>query len=142
MNIKIKLLNEHAVIPEYATTGSAGFDLSATEEVTINPMSWVRVSTGLAFEIPVTHELQIRSRSGIAYRDGLIVHQAVGTIDSDYRGEVFVMLRNVGLHARTVKIGQRIAQGIIAPVDIVGFDVVDDLRDSERGSNGFGSTGL
>ena len=141
MNIKIKRLNKHAVIPEYATSGSAGFDLSATEEVTINPMSWVRVSTGLAFEIPVTHELQIRSRSGIAYRDGLIVHQGTGTIDSDYRGEVFVVLRNVGLHARTVKIGQRIAQGIIAPVEIVGFDVVDDLCDSERGSNGFGSTG-
>lgn len=142
MRVKTKRLSEHATIPSYATSGAAGFDLSAAEEITINPGHWVRISTGLAFEIPVGYEMQIRSRSGISYRQGLVVHQGVGTIDSDYRGDVQVMLRNTGLFARTVKIGDRIAQGVIATVVIAGFDEVDELCDSARGDNGFGSTGV
>ena len=138
---KIKL-SDGASVPFYATDGSAGFDIAANETVTINPGHWVRISTGLHIQLPVDQELQIRSRSGIAYRKGLVVHQGIGTIDSDYRGEVQVMLRNTGLNAVEVKRGDRIAQGVIAPVIRVDFEVVDKLDDTVRGEAGFGSSGI
>lgn len=138
---KIRLTND-APIPSYATDGSAGFDIAANETVTINPGHWVRISTGLHIQLPVDQELQIRSRSGIAYRKSLVVHQGIGTIDSDYRGEVQVMLRNTGLNAVEVKRGDRIAQGVIAPVIRVDFEVVDKLDDTVRGDGGFGSSGV
>ena len=134
-------LTNNAPVPFYATAGAAGFDIAANETVTINPNSWVRISTGLHIQLPVDQELQIRSRSGIAYRKGLVVHQGIGTIDSDYRGEVQVMLRNTGLNAVTVNRGDRIAQGVIAPVIRVEFEVVDKLDDTVRGDAGFGSSG-
>lgn len=137
---KIRLTN-NAPVPFYATAGAAGFDIAANETVTINPGHWVPVATGLHIQLPVEQELQIRSRSGIAKKDGLIVHQGIGTIDSDYRGEIFVMLRNTGLNARTVNRGDRIAQGVIAPVIRVEFEVVDKLDDTVRGDGGFGSSG-
>lgn len=137
---KIRLTN-NAPVPFYATAGAAGFDIAANETVTINPGHWVPVATGLHIQLPVEQELQIRSRSGIAKKDGLIVHQGIGTIDSDYRGEIFVMLRNTGLNARTVNRGDRIAQGVIAPVIRVEFEVVDKLDDTVRGDAGFGSSG-
>lgn len=137
---KIKL-SDGASVPFYATDGSAGFDIAANETITINPGHWVRISTGLHIQLPVDQELQIRSRSGIAYRKGLVVHQGIGTIDSDYRGEVQVMLRNTGLNAVTVNCGDRIAQGVIAPVIRVEFEVVDKLDDTVRGDGGFGSSG-
>lgn len=139
--MKIKLTN-NATAPHYATPGAAGFDIAANETVTINPGTWERVATGLSVALPLDEELQIRSRSGMALRQGLVVHQGVGTIDSDYRGEIFVMLRNVGMEARTVKCGDRIAQGVVAKVAQVEFDVVDDLDETERGAGGFGSTGV
>ena len=139
-SLKIRLSNG-AKKPFYATSGAAGFDIAANETVTINPGHWVPVHTGLYMQIPEGEELQIRSRSGIAKRDGLVVHQGIGTIDSDYRGEVIVMIRNVGLKARAVERGTRIAQGVIAPVNRYEFDVVDALDDTERGAGGFGSTG-
>lgn len=139
-SLKIRLSNG-ATKPFYATSGAAGFDITANETVTINPGHWVPVHTGLYMQLPEGEELQIRSRSGIAKRDGLVVHQGIGTIDSDYRGEVIVMLRNVGLNARTIERGTRIAQGVIAPVCRYEFDVVDALDDTDRGVGGFGSTG-
>lgn len=141
MHISVQKIHPDAVIPEYATPGAAGMDLVSVEHVVIPPNSWVRISIGLAFAIPNGYEMQIRSRSGIAYRDGLIVHQGIGTIDSDYRGEVFIVLRNVGMSSRAVKKGQRIAQAVIAPVCKVSLDVVDDLGNTSRGNGGFGSTG-
>ena len=135
-------LTNDAPIPTYATDGSAGFDIAANETVTINPGHWVRISTGVHIQLPVDQELQIRSRSGIAYRKGLVVHQGIGTIDSDYRGEVQVMLRNTGPNAVTVNRGDRIAQGVIAPVIRVEFEVVDKLDDTVRGEAGFGSSGV
>lgn len=138
---KIRLTND-APIPTYATDGSAGFDIASNETITINPGHWVRISTGIHIQLPPDQELQIRSRSGIAYRKGLVVHQGIGTIDSDYRGEVQVMLRNTGLNAVEVKRGDRIAQGVIAPVIRVEFEVVDKLDDTVRGEAGFGSSGV
>lgn len=138
---KIRLTDD-APIPTYATDGSAGFDIASNETITINPGHWVRISTGLNIQLPVDQELQIRSRSGIAYRKGLVVHQGIGTIDSDYRGEVQVMLRNTGMNAVTVNRGDRIAQGVIAPVIRIEFDVVDNLDDTVRGNGGFGSSGV
>lgn len=138
---KIRLTND-APVPFYATAGAAGFDIAANETITINPGHWVPVATGLHIQLPVEQELQIRSRSGIAKKDGLVVHQGIGTIDSDYRGEIFVMLRNTGLNARTVNRGDRIAQGVIAPVIRVDFEVVDKLDDTVRGDAGFGSSGV
>ncbi len=135
-------LTNGAPIPFYATAGAAGFDIAANETVTINPGHWVPVATGLHIQLPVEQELQIRSRSGIAKKDGLVVHQGIGTIDSDYRGEIFVMLRNTDLNARTVNRGDRIAQGVIAPVIRVEFEVVDKLDDTVRGDGGFGSSGV
>lgn len=137
----IRLTNA-APVPFYATAGAAGFDIAANETVTINPGHWVPVATGLHIQLPVEQELQIRSRSGIAKKDGLVVHQGIGTIDSDYRGEIFVMLRNTGLNARTVNRGDRIAQGVIAPVIRVKFEVVDKLDDTVRGDGAFGSSGV
>lgn len=135
-------LTNNAPVPFYATAGAAGFDIAANETVTINPGHWVPVATGLHIQLPVEQELQIRSRSGIAKKDGLVVHQGIGTIDSDYRGEIFVMLRNTGLKARTVNRGDRIAQGVIAPVIRVEFEVVEKLDDTVRGDAGFGSSGV
>lgn len=138
---KIHLTND-APIPTYATDGSAGFDIASNETITINPGHWVRISTGIHIQLPPDQELQIRSRSGIAYRKGLVVHQGIGTIDSDYRGEVQVMIRNTGMNAVTVNRGDRIAQGVIAPVIRVDFEVVDKLDDTVRGDGGFGSSGI
>ena len=140
-NTRIRLAND-APVPTYATDGSAGFDIASNETITINPGHWVRISTGIHIQLPPDQELQIRSRSGIAYRKGLVVHQGIGTIDSDYRGEVQVMIRNTGMNAVTVNRGDRIAQGVIAPVIRIEFEVVDKLDDTVRGEAGFGSSGV
>lgn len=140
--MNVKIISTTGRVPSYATSGASGFDIEAAENVTINPGHWVRIPTGLFVAIPDGYELQIRSRSGIAYREGLVVHQSVGTIDSDYRGEIFVVLRNVGLHARTITERTRIAQGIVAPYVRVTFNEVDDLPATDRGDGGFGSTGV
>lgn len=137
---KIKL-SPGAQTPTYGTHGAAGFDLYSNEEITVNPSQWAMVHTGVFIQLPEGHEMQIRSRSGMAARQGLIVHQGVGTIDEDYRGEIIVMLRNVGMDARTVRIGDRIAQGVIAKVERLEFQVVKNLDETERGEGGFGSTG-
>lgn len=138
---KIKL-SPGARTPTYGTPGAAGFDLYSNEEITINPSQWAMVHTGVFVQLPEGHEMQIRSRSGMASRQGLIVHQGVGTIDEDYRGEIIVMLRNVGMDARTVRVGDRIAQGVVAKVERLEFQVVDSLEETERGEGGFGSTGV
>lgn len=138
---KIKL-SSGARTPTYGTSGAAGFDLYSNEEITINPSQWAMVHTGVFVQLPKGHEMQIRSRSGMAARQGLIVHQGVGTIDEDYRGEIIVMLRNVGMDARTVRVGDRIAQGVVAKVERLEFQVVENLEKTERGEGGFGSTGV
>lgn len=129
--------------PEYATDGSAGADLRAylDEPVVVAPLERVLIPTGLRIELPAGYEAQVRPRSGLALKHGLTVANAPGTIDSDYRGEVKVILVNLGKAEFTVEPGARIAQLVVAPVSRAEF-VVSDLSASTRGEGGFGSTGV
>lgn len=144
----IKFINEsNNPDPEYATEGAAGFDFRAnlTESIYLNPGESVMVPTGLYFELPSHLELQVRPRSGLAAKHGITVLNSPGTVDSDYRGEVKVILINHGKKTFVIENGERIAQGVLANVVgkmLVNFDKVDSLNDSERGNGGFGSTGI
>jgi len=117
-------------------------DLPAAEEVTINPGEWVSVGTGLYIELPPGYEGQVRPRSGLALRWGVTVLNAPGTVDSDYRGEVRVILINHCKDPFHIEVGDRIAQLVIAPVTRAELQVADELSSTERGKGGFGSTGL
>jgi dUTP pyrophosphatase len=132
-------------LPEYQTTGAAGFDLLAAipvhDPVTLVPGDHALVPTGLIFELPPGSEAQVRPRSGLAAKFGVTVLNSPGTIDADYRGEVSVILINLGKAPFTVKRGERIAQMIIAPVTRVKLREVTKLSSTRRGAGGFGSTG-
>ncbi|AZV46052.1 dUTP diphosphatase [Nautilia sp. PV-1] len=141
MKLKIKKLNKNAVIPAYQTKEAAGFDLHSIEDVIINPGERKLIGTGLAFEIEFGYEVQIRPRSGLAYKHGITVLNTPGTIDSDYRGEIKVLLINHGNEAFEIKEGERIAQAVIAPVVQAEITEVEELSDTDRGAGGFGSTG-
>ena len=143
--IKVKCLaNQGALLPLYKTEGAAGADVCAflKEPVTIEPGKIAMLPTGLFFEIPLGYEIQVRPRSGLAAKNGITVLNTPGTIDSDYRGELKVILINLGNQAFTVNNGDRIAQIILSPVTIADFRLTDSLSDTERGEKGFGSTGL
>lgn len=131
-------------MPAYATTGSAGMDLHANlgADIILEPGARTAVPTGLSIAMPATHEAQIRPRSGLAIKHGLTVINAPGTIDSDYRGEIAVLLVNSGQEPITLQRGMRIAQMVIAPVTKCQWQVVAQLDESTRGSGGFGSTGV
>jgi dUTP pyrophosphatase len=142
MKINIKRLNEDAIEPTYATDGSAAFDLYSTNVGVVDGDGYV-FDTGWAFEIPEGYVLLIFSRSGHGFKQGIRLANCVGVIDSDYRGEVKVKLtldRNT-LHGEYFTKGDRIAQGMVLPVEQISFFEVDDLSRTERGSGGFGSTG-
>ncbi len=130
-------------LPAYETELAAGMDLAAAiaEPLTLAPGARALVPTGLAIALPAGHEAQIRPRSGLAARNGLTVLNAPGTIDADYRGEIKVILANLGAEPFTVERGMRIAQMVIAPVTRIIWDEVDALPETERGAGGFGSTG-
>ena len=130
-------------LPRYQTDGSAGMDLHAalTHEIVIEPGQRAKVPTGLAFAIPREFEGQVRPRSGLAAKHGITVLNTPGTIDSDYRGEVAVVLVNLGNAPVTIKPLDRIAQLVIAPVAHAELVVVDALDDTARGAGGYGSTG-
>ncbi|NLZ77481.1 MAG: dUTP diphosphatase [Spirochaetales bacterium] len=142
--VKVLALKAGASLPTYRTAGSAGADLKALldEPVVIAPGDRALISTGIALELPPGHEAQVRPRSGLAANAGLTVLNAPGTIDSDYRGEVTVILINHGSEPATVRNGDRIAQLVIAPVVRASFSPVHELNSTERGSGGFGSTGV
>jgi dUTP pyrophosphatase len=129
-------------LPAYMSAGAAGVDLTADleHETTIAPGGRALVPTGLALALPAGYEGQVRPRSGLAHRTGLTVLNAPGTIDSDYRGEVQVLLVNLGLEAAVVRPGDRIAQLVVAPVARLQWVEVETLDASERGAGGFGST--
>ena len=131
-------------LPAYATSGAAGMDIVAAVEsdLVIAPGARSAVPTGLAMAVPAGHEVQVRPRSGLALRHGVTVANAPGTVDSDYRGEVKVILINLGDADFTVSRGMRIAQILLAPVTRAEAELVDDLDDTARGSGGFGSTGF
>ena len=128
-------------LPAYATDGAAGMDVVAAETLTLRAGRTVAVATGLALAIPEGWEVQVRPRSGLALKHGLTVPNAPGTIDSDYRGELKVILRNEGLEDFAVKRGERIAQLVLAPVHRAAWREVERLPESVRGEGGFGSTG-
>lgn len=141
MRLKIKKLRPDARLPEYKKAGDAGFDLHCLEEVLVGPGQTAILPTGLAFAIPDGYEMQIRLRSGAALKTPLIIPNAPGTIDSGYRGEVGVIVRNLSEKSFRVGKGERIAQGVIAPVARAEFQEEGELPESERGGGGFGSTG-
>ena len=131
-------------LPAYATEGSAGLDLMAalTTPVDLPPLGRAVVPTGIAIALPTGYEAQVRPRSGLAAEHGITVLNAPGTIDADYRGEIGVMLVNLGDAPFRVEPGMRIAQMVIAPVSAVDWDEVEELPESRRGDGGFGSTGI
>jgi dUTP pyrophosphatase len=132
-----------AIAPEYQTAGSAGADIRARLDapVCLAPGSRSVVPTGLRIQLPEGYEAQVRSRSGLASKHGVICLNAPGTIDSDYRGEIRVILQNHGAQPYTVADGDRIAQLVVQPVSRARFVEADNLDESERGAGGFGSTG-
>ncbi len=139
--VRVKKMDPESDIdtPKYMTAGAAGFDLRAAADAEVWPGQTVMVGTGLAFEIPNWLEMQIRPRSGISK---LGVQSFLGTIDSDYRGEVGILLHNSGPERFLVRKGDRIAQGVISPIIHVRFEISENLSDTERGEGGFGHTGI
>ncbi len=130
-------------LPAYATPGAAGMDLLAAvaEPITLAPGERALIPTGLAIALPPGYELQIRPRSGLALRHGILLPNSPGTIDEDYRGELQVILLNAGTAPFAVESGMRIAQAVLAPVVRARWEQVAKLDDTARGSGGFGSTG-
>jgi len=128
-------------LPAYASAGAAGMDVAAAEDITLAPGVRHAVATGLALAIPAGYEVQVRPRSGLALRHGITVANAPGTIDSDYRGELKVILVNLGSEAFAIKRGDRVAQIVVAPVVQAAWREVSALADTARGQGGFGSTG-
>lgn len=142
--MKVKIVNTSAYpTPEYKTEGSAGMDLYAntTFETTIAPLQRVLVPTGIYIELPKGYEAQVRPRSGFAAKNGVTVLNTPGTIDSDYRGEIKVILVNLSNEDFVLKPGERIAQMVVAKHERVEWEEVKVLEATERGEGGFGSTG-
>lgn len=141
ISLHIKKVSDLAIIPKYQTEGSAGFDLSAVEDTIILPGESTIIKTGLSVAVPPGFELQIRSRSGLAAKHMVSVLNSPGTVDSDFRGEIGVILMNSSPMVFTVCKGDRIAQGVVAAVEQVSFYEVDELDETSR-KGGFGSTGV
>ena len=144
IDIRVQRLDHGAglPLPAYATSGAAGMDITAAESLTLRPGKRHAVATGFAFAIPDGYEVQVRPRSGLALKHGITCLNTPGTIDSDYRGEVKVILANLGDEDFVINIGDRIAQIIVAPVTQGIMCEVEALDDTERGTGGFGSTGV
>ncbi|WP_413613286.1 dUTP diphosphatase [Bdellovibrio sp. HCB-110] len=142
--VKVKKLeNFHGDLPQYQSLGASGFDIRAqlAGPVVLNPGERALIPTGLSFEIPLGFEIQARPRSGFAAKNGVTVLNTPGTIDADYRGEVKIIIINLGNEAVTINDQERCAQLVIAPVLQAQFQLVDELGSTERGAGGFGSTG-
>ena len=141
--VRVKRLphGEGLDLPAYVTAGAAGMDVLAAEELTLAPGARHAVATGLSLAIPKGYEIQVRPRSGLALKHGISVPNTPGTIDSDYRGELKVILINHGAEAFAIHRGDRVAQLVLAPVVQAAWDEVAELDETERGVGGFGSTG-
>jgi len=147
--VRVQILDQRATLPQYKSAHAAGLDLAAClprhampESVTIEPGQIVKIPLGFACAIPFGYEGQVRPRSGLATKHGITLPNAPGTIDADYRGEMFIALINLSQEQFTINNGDRIAQMVIAPVAHATIRVVDQLEDTARGSDGFGSTGI
>lgn len=141
MKVEVVRLPHAAGLPAYATEGAAGMDALAAEDMLLAPGARAAIATGLMIAVPPGHEMQVRARSGLALRDGIAVLNAPGTIDSDYRGEVKIILANLGGEPFAVTRGMRIAQLVLAPYVRAAWAEVERLDETGRGSGGFGSTG-
>jgi len=143
--VRIKKLHENAVIPSYAKMGDAGADLYSIEDVTIQKHGVALVDTGIAIELPAGYEAQIRPRSGLALKEGLTVLNSPGTIDEGYRGKICVILffaaSKNGEEQKLIPAGTRVAQMVIKPVEQAEFEEIEELSETDRGADGFGSTG-
>lgn len=141
--VKFKKLNKDAIIPDYAHAGDAGMDLYSIQDDIIEPFSWKLIPTGLACELPKGTEGQVRSKSGIALKNGVFVLNTPGTVDENYRGEIGVVLYNLNpKEPFVIKKGQKIAQYVINSIEYVDTIEVEQLDETSRGEGGFGSTGL
>ena len=143
MNVLIKKVRDNAALPTYQTAHSAGLDLSACIDapVMVAPHERAIIPTGIAIALPAGYEAQIRGRSGMAAKFGVMPANGVGTIDADYRGEIGVILLNTSNEPFVVEPGMRVAQMVIAKYERVEWDEVEELEETERGASGYGSTG-
>jgi dUTP pyrophosphatase len=144
-NVTVKIRTERgATLPRYETDGSAGMDLRARTDspIELAPMQRTLVPTGLFIELPPGYEAQVRSRSGLSVRNGIACVNGVGTVDSDYRGELLVPVVNLGDGTYTINDGDRVAQMIVSRYERVEWEVTDTLGETGRGSGGFGHTGV
>lgn len=142
--MKVKIKSVTGILPVYETEGSAGMDLKAMldEPAVLRPGQRKLIPTGLSIELPVGWEAQIRGRSGLAMKKGIGLVNGIGTIDSDYRGDIGVILINWGKEDFIIENGDRIAQMVIAKYERIDWEIADDLTETERGSGGFGHTGV
>ena len=142
---KCNIVNQSSnPLPFYSTEHSAGMDLRAflSESIVLKPLERALIPTGLYIEVPIGYEAQVRPRSGLAIKNGISVLNSPGTIDADYRGEVKVILINLSDEPFTIQNGDRIAQMVIAKYEKIGWNLVEQLSDTERGAGGFGSSGI
>lgn len=144
MNVQVLKIRETAMLPEYQTTGAAAADVHACldEPMILQPMERKMIPTGVALAIPSGYEVQLRARSGLSIKHGITMVNGVGTIDSDYRGEVGVLMINLGQEAFTIEPGMRIAQMVLSKYEQIEWQPVDVLDETVRGIGGYGSTGL
>ena len=141
--LKILRLKHNKILPEYKTEGSSGMDLSAAidEPIELKPLERKLIPTGIKVEIPIGYEIQVRARSGLSIKHGITLINAIGTIDSDYRGEICVPIVNLSNESYTIMPDERIAQMVVCKVEYPKIIVTEQLSDTERGTGGFGSTG-
>lgn len=145
ISFSVQKIHEDAVLPTYNYQTDSGFDFYSVEEVDIEPFGRALVPTGLKFDLPINVELQVRSKSGLALKEGLMVLNSPGTVDNGYTGEVQVIIFNTNSLPYTIKKGMKIAQGVLSHVlngGVVSITEVNKIKDKDRNANGFGSTGL
>lgn len=142
ITVKFKKIDPRAQIPKFQSAGAAGFDFHSLKEVTLRVGEVSMVSTGLCVEIPEGYELQIRARSGLSAKLGVFLVNGVGTIDSDYRGEIKILLSTCSIDPVALAAGERIAQGVVSKIERPLIEEARELSDTIRGSGGFGSTGI
>jgi len=141
VKIKITKIKENAIIPKYAHEGDAGVDLYSTEDYVLKPGERVLVSTGIKIAVPKGYEAQIRPKSGLALKNGISIVNTPGTVDAPYRGEIGIIIINLGQEEYKIEKGKKIAQMVINKVEEAEFEEVDELDETTRNEGGFGSTG-
>ena len=143
LTFNVVKLRQQAILPKYQTVGAAGADLHACidEPIVLRPLERRMIPTGLAMAIPEGYEVQIRARSGMSIKHGITMVNGIGTIDADYRGELGILLINFSNEPFTIEPGMRIAQMVVARYDIVAWNVVEALDETERGAGGYGHSG-